>query len=545
MATFKLLGSSTELPPQIDRYELIVEIASGGMATVYLARLLGVGGFQRFFAVKRLHPHLGSDESFVEMFLDEARLVAAIRHQNVVPVLEVGAGKSGYYLVMEYIEGETFGGVLSRVVKSKSRIPPAVSIKVVLDMLAGLHAAHDLRDQDGRTLGLVHRDVSPQNILIDIDGISRISDFGVAHATSRLSTTRAGQLKGKVAYMAPEQARGQPVTRSADVFAAGVVLWEALCRKRLFMADNEAVTLNNLMFEPIPTLRQGNPTMPASLEKVLDKALERDETKRFASAAEFAEAIEGSARASRMLGSHQDVKAFLISMMGPEIEQRRDAMRSHLADIDRLKQEISRPHTHEGLLPPAAVPPASPLVSSVSSAAMEIPASAPGAQVPVTTTPARLDVTENVPGASRPASNLRVALIAAVAASVGVVALALLFNRDRIGGASPHPIVAAPASTSVDAAVGSTPPGASPAISAISSASSGADIVPSPSSAPTQADATATPPGHKRPATGGSKPATTATLAPAATDPPPPANTTEKSGVPPSATDDLKHNPYR
>ncbi|MBI5533099.1 MAG: protein kinase [Deltaproteobacteria bacterium] len=531
--TFKLLGSSTELPPQIDRYELLAEIASGGMATVYLARLLGVGGFQRFFAVKRLHPHLGNDESFVEMFLDEARLVAAIRHQNVVPVLEVGAGKSGYYLVMEFIEGETFGGVLSRVVRSKARIPPSVSVKVVLDMLAGLHAAHDLRDQEGHTLGLVHRDVSPQNILIDTDGVSRISDFGVAHATSRLSTTRAGQLKGKVAYMAPEQARGQVVTRSADVFAAGIVLWEALCRKRLFMADNEAVTLNNLMFEPIPTLRQGNPTMPATLEKVLDKALDRDPDKRFATAAEFAEAIEGSARAARMLGTHGEVKTFITSLLGEEIQQRKEALRAHLGDIDRLKQEYSRPRINEGIVPPAAVPPASPLVSSVSSAAMEIP-TAPAQE---SSAPAALDprLTTGAGAAPQQPSNVKMALIVAAAVSIGVIvlALALRARNNAISTAGP----ALPASTTPSGAAASTP-------APVNSASSAEvlDGQPPATSAP-QADTTAPSTGAKRPPGGPKVPAAgTTTPPPVDTTPPKPTGT---STVPPAATDDLKHNPYR
>jgi eukaryotic-like serine/threonine-protein kinase len=521
MASFKLLGSGTELPPQIDRYELVAEIASGGMATVYLARLLGMGGFQRFFAIKRLHPHLGNDESFVEMFLDEARLVAAIRHQNVVPVLEVGAGKSGYYLVMEYIEGESFGGLLSRVARDQKRIPPTASVRIVLDMLAGLQSAHDLRDPDGKTLGVVHRDVSPQNILVDVDGVSRISDFGVAHATSRLSSTRAGQLKGKVAYMAPEQARGQPVTRSADVFAAGIVLWEALCRKRLFMAENEAVTLNNLMFEPIPKLRQGNPTMPAALEKVLDKALERKEENRFSTAQEFADAIEAAAKAARMLGTQLEVKSFLLSLMGDEITHRREALRDHLGDIDRFKQEISRPHPEQPALPPPVVPLPSPSVSSVSSAAMEIPAAPPQ------DAPAAVQVpTYDGEAMKPPARNLRLALIAAGVVSVAVIALAFALTRPP----SPQTPAAAAAQSSSAATVPETTPIASTETTA------SAQAVPS-----TSASASAAATG-KRPPTGGRVPVA-ATVAPAPGDTPSPDNTGK--GAPPSATDDLKHNPYR
>ena len=178
------------------------------MATVFLGRILGVGGFQRFVAIKRLHPHLASEQEFVEMFLDEARLAASIHHPNVVPILEVGTSDRGYYLVMEYIEGDTLARLLARAATSRERIPVPIVIRIVLDTLAGLHAAHELKDDNGQLLELVHRDVSPQNILVGVDGIARITDFGVARAATRLSSTRAGQLKGKLAYMAPEQARG-------------------------------------------------------------------------------------------------------------------------------------------------------------------------------------------------------------------------------------------------------------------------------------------------------------------------------------------------
>lgn len=381
MAAFKFLGADTGKLPHIDRYELVAEIASGGMATVFLGRMLGVGGFERFVAIKRLHPHLGSDESFVKMFLDEARLVANIRHQHVVPVLEVGAGEAGYYLAMEYIEGDTLATILSKLVQRGAKLPSKVAVRIVLDMLAGLHAAHELVDPNGEPVGLVHRDVSPQNVLLDVHGVTRIADFGVAHATSRLGSTVAGQLKGKVAYMAPEQARGTPVTRRADIFAAGIVLWEALCMKRLFMADNEAVTLNKLMFEPIPKLRAGNPTMPSSVEKVIDRALNRDPEARFATAAEFSAALEEAARGARMLGDTHDTQVFLADLLGAATEERRAAIRAHLAfieqashelqDIDVVQEPSPAPHTRPA--PPVVTPPG----SSVSSAVMTLSAEPP------------------------------------------------------------------------------------------------------------------------------------------------------------------------
>ena len=221
------------------------------MATVYLARLGGVGGFQRFVAIKRLHPHLARDNEFIEMFLDEARLAARIHHPNVVPILEIGESPEGYYLVMEYIEGDTLGRILARSAQAQERVPTPIGVRMALDALAGLHAAHELKDDDGKALDIVHRDVSPQNILVGVDGTARITDFGVARAASRLSTTRSGQLKGKLAYMSPEQAKARGVIdRRADIFAMGTVLWELLACKRLFKGDGDADTLNRVLNEP-------------------------------------------------------------------------------------------------------------------------------------------------------------------------------------------------------------------------------------------------------------------------------------------------------
>src|SRR3954470_13770502 len=175
MSMVKLLDPA-DAKRRLDRYELIGELAAGGMATVYLARLAGVGGFQRFVAIKRLHPHLANEQEFVEMFLDEARLAASIHHPNVVPILEVGTSDRGYYLVMEYIEGDTLARLLARAATIRERIPVPIVIRIVLDSLAGLHAAHELKDDQDTTLELVHRDVSPQNILVGVNGTARITD---------------------------------------------------------------------------------------------------------------------------------------------------------------------------------------------------------------------------------------------------------------------------------------------------------------------------------------------------------------------------------
>jgi eukaryotic-like serine/threonine-protein kinase len=322
---------ATPAGERLDRFELIAELASGGMATVYLGRLSGVAGFQRFVAIKRLHPHLARESEFVDMFLDEARLAARIHHPNVVPILEIGESDKGYYLVMEYVEGDTAARLLARSTQAGYRLPTPIGLRIVLDALTGLHAAHELRDDERNSLHLVHRDVSPQNILVGVDGVTRITDFGVARAATRLSTTRSGQLKGKLAYMAPEQARGGEIDRRADVFAAGAVMWEMLAAKRLFKGEGEAETLNRVLFEPIPSLRVFEPSIPPAIEQVCMCALSRDPARRFPSAADMADALERTARSLGCLASAREVATYVDAIIGQEISQQREAVRAWLA----------------------------------------------------------------------------------------------------------------------------------------------------------------------------------------------------------------------
>lgn len=364
MVAAKLIDSP-EGRQRIDRYELVAEIASGGMATVFLARLSGVGGFQRFVAIKRLHPHLAGENEFVEMFLDEARLAAGIHHPNVVPILEVGASDRGYYLVMEYIEGDTLARLLARAASSGNRLPAKIGIRVILDMLAGLHAAHELKDDMGQPTELVHRDVSPQNVLVGVDGISRITDFGVARAATRLTATRVGQLKGKIAYMAPEQATGQPdVDRRADVFSAGIVLWEVLAARRLFKSENEAATLSRVISEPIPLLSTMAPELNPEIAAVCMKALERDPEKRYATCAQFADALERAAIAAGEVAASREVAAYVADVIGNEISQAREAVRAWLARSEPSQVAIAQGAPSQPGLTPA---------SSVSAAAMALP----------------------------------------------------------------------------------------------------------------------------------------------------------------------------
>ncbi len=307
---------------RLGRYELLGEIASGGMATVFLGRVTGAKGFQRLVAIKRLHPHLESEEEFVSMFLDEARLAAKIRHPNVVGTLDVEDDEH-LYIVMEYVEGDRLLAFLRHAAKSGEKIPPPVAVRIAMDTLAGLHAAHELCDDDGSPIGLVHRDVSPQNILVSVDGSVKLVDFGIAKASARLSVTRDGQLKGKIAYMAPEQTKRSEIDRRVDVFAMGIITWELLTAKKLFNGDSDVEVLNQLLFEPIPRLREVAPTVPASLDSVVARALERDPAKRFSTAAEFADALE---RASKIFGGPATTKtiaAHLQKVSGEKIAKDR------------------------------------------------------------------------------------------------------------------------------------------------------------------------------------------------------------------------------
>ena len=327
---------------KLDRFELIAELASGGMGTVFLARLGGAGGFQRLYAIKRLHEHLARHSEFIEMFLDEARLAARIHHPNVVPILEIGTTDAGHYLVMEYVEGDTAGHLFHAAAQENKPILPRIAVRIVLDILAGLHAAHEGTDDEGRLLEVVHRDVSPHNILVSVDGVARITDFGIARAASRLAVTRTGQLKGKIAYMAPEQARSEKIDRRADVFAMGICLWEMLAGRRLFKADAEGDTLNRLLYEPIPPVVDVNPAVPRELDVVCATALTRDLSHRYATAADFSDALETAARSIDCLASHREVSACIADVLGADLSERRADLRAWIADTER-----------RSLLPPA------------------------------------------------------------------------------------------------------------------------------------------------------------------------------------------------
>jgi serine/threonine-protein kinase len=276
----------------IGRYVLWDEIGTGGMATVHLGRLLGEGGFSRTVAIKRLHPQCARDPQFVTLFLDEAHVTSRIRHPNVVSMLDVVQADDELLLVMEYIHGEPLSRLMTLTRDASSHVAPRVAVAVIVDVLRGLHAAHEATTEMGEPLGIIHRDVTPQNILVGADGATRLVDFGIAKAASRMHVTGEGQIKGKFPYMAPEQIQDKAADRRLDVYAASVVLWEMLAAQRLFVADNPANVITRVLEMEVEPPSSVVPSVPRALDAVVMKGLSRDPRERYPTAEAMAHALE-------------------------------------------------------------------------------------------------------------------------------------------------------------------------------------------------------------------------------------------------------------
>ena len=307
------------LPPVrvLGRYALYDEIASGGMATVHIGRLLGPVGFSRTVAIKRLHPQFAKEPDFVAMFLDEARLAARIRHPNVVGTLDIVALDGELFLVMEYVQGESLGRLMRTMRERGESVPIPIAAAIIVGVLEGLHAAHEATSDHGEPLGIVHRDVSPQNVLVGTDGVARVVDFGVAKAAGRVQSTRNGQLKGKLGYMAPEQIGGN-ATRVTDVHAVAVVLWEMLAARRLYHADSELQTFSNILSGELVAPSTYAPKVPAEIDSLVMKGLEPKPEARFSSAREMARALQRVAR----IASPSDVGDWVESIAGANVHSR-------------------------------------------------------------------------------------------------------------------------------------------------------------------------------------------------------------------------------
>jgi serine/threonine protein kinase len=357
-----------DVPAQLGRYRLCFKLASGGMASVFLARSLGTGSFEKVVAVKLLHAHLTEEQGVVRMFMDEARITSAISHPNVANVFDFGEQDDTHYLVMEYLCGEP----LSRVARRLSNVEDGplrerlafYAARLIADAAEGLHAAHELRDPAGVSLDVVHRDVSPQNIFVTYGGAVKVVDFGIARARARLEQTRAGDFKGKYEYCAPEQLRGRAFDRRVDLWALGVCLWELLTLRRLFRREEVVATIAAISDEPIARPSEVASHVPAALDDIVLRALSRDPASRYATARELSRALREFLARSGQLVDTPEVGEWMSALF-PEDKRKREAMRDMVirSDVEALEpapvpvEFTVREESRSGKAPPPRRPP--------------------------------------------------------------------------------------------------------------------------------------------------------------------------------------------
>jgi eukaryotic-like serine/threonine-protein kinase len=445
------MAASTQRPrpavERIGRYVVYDEIAAGGMATVHLGRLLGPVGFSRTVAVKRLHAHLGRDPEFVAMFLDEARLAARIRHPNVGATIDIVADDDQLVLIMDYVHGASLSQLLRSERHVGRGIPPRIVSGVLVGVLSGLHAAHETRSESGTLLEIVHRDVSPQNIMVGVDGVARVLDFGIAKAAWNGVTTRDGRLKGKLSYMSPEQVRGDKLDRRTDVYAAAVVLWEALTGTRLFPGDNPVLIGRDILEKDVPapsTLVEG---LDKALDDLLRQGLSRDKRERFSTARAMAMALETSVppATAREIGEWVEANA------GPQLEQRAELVR-------RIESPFGAEPSHLGAATPSEGERPSQMSTHIDGLS---PSPAGGGHEIIEAASLAAQVSQADAGASLPdlpAGGPRSRLVLAAAAVLGVVTLFLAWGLLVRGDVAGVPAPVRVAATSSDAAATSNLP---------------------------------------------------------------------------------------
>jgi serine/threonine-protein kinase len=336
-----MVGSPVET---FGRYELLRKLATGGMGQVFLARQKGPVGFQKLLVVKRLLPHLSEDTDFIKMFLDEARIAGILNHPNIAQIYELGDVDGVLYIAMEYVQGEAISQVNARANQRKGGLPLGLKCRIIADAAAGLDHAHQARSPSGRKLGLIHRDVSPQNVLVGFNGNVKLIDFGVAKVSNKLSHTVVGTIKGKHAYMSPEQARDEELDARSDVYGLGIVFYELLTSQRLFKRESDMATLKAVVGAKVIPPSEAVPGIPKSLDAVVMKALARRREERFQSAGELQLALEDFLLAERLPGTPAHLTAFMKELFSSELEEERFASEPTVIQYDpRLAREPSSP----------------------------------------------------------------------------------------------------------------------------------------------------------------------------------------------------------
>jgi serine/threonine protein kinase len=319
---------------KIGSYQVIFELARGGMGTVYLGRIVGAGGFERLVAIKRAHPRLARAEELSERFLNEARLTAHLHHANVVGIHQVGSDVEGPYLVYDYVEGESLAGLIDHTPRPH-QLPRSVVLRILIDALAGLHAAHETVDTSGRPLNMLHRDVSVENLLVGTDGVTRLADFGIAKSVLSSIITEEGIVHGKLIYFAPEYLRREGIDRRLDVYAMGVTMWIALAGTLPWKDEDAPLILQRIVSEGMPTLASAGVTVEPEIEAIVVKAVQRDPALRYQSAREMLDALEELGKQKGAVASHVEVAACVQRTVGTFLEDRRHRIRTRRALLDQ------------------------------------------------------------------------------------------------------------------------------------------------------------------------------------------------------------------
>lgn len=425
------------------RYRLIAELGQGGMATVYLAVAMGTSGFRKLAVVKLLRPEIAVDDEFVQMFLDEARLSARLNHPNIVHTYDVGVDEVGHLIAMEYLDGVSLHAATSKLAKNGGPLTFPLQAKILLEVIEGLRYAHELKDYDGRSLEIVHRDVTPHNIFITFDGQVKLLDFGIAKAATSSVRTATGVIKGKLTYMAPEQARGEPVDARADLYAVGVMLWEAVTGRRRWPAglSQPALFTRLAAGEPPESPKAASFGYPAGIDDVILRSLATKPEDRFQTAMELRDALEPLLRDLPQV-SMRDLGTMLSTAFAEGRNRLRDIVEEQFRVID-AGGHASQPHMLPAVSPPG-------LITSSQSIELPFPVPDSGGE----SLSRRMTAPALVRSAVAP-SRLRsrvTIIVAAVGLSMAALVLALAFHRVQSseGGTS--------ASPPTHEAVGSTPP---------------------------------------------------------------------------------------
>ena len=322
-----------------EKYNVIRKLDAGGMAEIFLAEAESIEGFKKRVAIKRVLPELVEQKKLLAMFLDEARLSLRFNHANIAHTFDVGRSDNTYFIVMEYVEGTNLKRVVDTLRKRRKKLPVALSLYIIIEVCRGLAYAHDFRDNEGNLLNVVHRDVSPPNVLLSRQGEIKIVDFGLAKATSQLEITESGMVKGKFAYLSPEVAFGNPADLRSDVFAVGIILFELLTGERLFLGENDIKTVELVRTAKVPSITERNPEVKPELERIVRKALARSPMDRFQSCNELADALTGHQFDFGLKVTPTDVQRLVESME----KEKKPSKKPALSKIDELiQQEIGR-----------------------------------------------------------------------------------------------------------------------------------------------------------------------------------------------------------